>query len=84
MKADEWAKIAQRSALAHRRWSKALGNRDDLRSHFAGNAQAPTQDFHNGYDMVDRAHRGWGWDLERGEHGGGGAGGSNAHSRHAN
>jgi protein-tyrosine phosphatase len=35
MKADEWAKIAQRSALAHRRWSKALGNRDDLRSHFA-------------------------------------------------
>ena len=35
MKADEWAKIAERSALAYGRWSKALENRGDLRSPFA-------------------------------------------------
>ena len=35
MKADELAKIAQRSALAHRQWSKAWANRGDLRSPFA-------------------------------------------------
>jgi protein-tyrosine phosphatase len=34
MKADEWAKIAQRSAAAYERWSKALGDRGDLRSRF--------------------------------------------------
>jgi len=82
MKAEEWAKIAERSAMAHRHWSKALANRSDLRSPFAA-TQAPTQDFHNGYDMVDRPHCGGGRDLERGEHGRGGAGGSDAHYRHA-
>src|ERR1700730_16573259 len=35
MKASEWAKIAERSALAYGNWSKALGNRGDLRPHFA-------------------------------------------------
>jgi protein-tyrosine phosphatase len=34
MKASEWAKIAQRSAAAYGRWSKALGDRGDLRSRF--------------------------------------------------
>ena len=34
MKASEWAKMAERSALAYRHWSKALGNGGDLRSHF--------------------------------------------------
>ena len=35
MKASEWAKMAERSALAYGNWSKALGNRGDLRPHFA-------------------------------------------------
>lgn len=35
MKAREWAKIAERSAAAYGNWSKAFGDRGDLRSHFA-------------------------------------------------
>jgi protein-tyrosine phosphatase len=35
MKASEWAKMAERSALTYGNWSKALGNRGDLRPHFA-------------------------------------------------
>src|SRR6202162_5021823 len=36
MKADEWARIAERSALAYGHRSKALANRGDLRAPFAG------------------------------------------------
>jgi len=45
MKADEWAKIAERSAAAYERWSKALGDRGDLRSRFDATRKRPHRTF---------------------------------------
>jgi protein-tyrosine phosphatase len=45
MKADEWAKIAERSAAAYEHWSKALGDRGDLRSRFDATRKRPHRTF---------------------------------------